>query len=104
MQPRAPRYAIERPLAFRMRSKAGPLAGTGRTVNISRRGMLFETDAELVVGKRIEIDVDMGDSVGGGAPINLHVQGVTLRRDNSSIAVVIRRHKLSADEQAAEQP
>ncbi len=70
-------------------------------LNISRRGMLFETDSQLAIGKRIEIDVDMGDAVGGGAPINLHVQGVTLRRDNSAVAIAIRRHKLSAEEEAA---
>ena len=84
-----------------MLPKAGPRLGTGRTVNISRRGMLFEPDTQLLIGNRIEIDVDMGDPVGGGARINLHVQGVTVRRDDSSIAMAIRRHKLSADEEAA---
>lgn len=84
-----------------MRSKGGPESGTGRTLNISRRGMLVETDTQLAVGKRIEIDVDLGDAVGGGAPIILHVQGVTLRRDDSSIAIAIRRHKLSAENVAA---
>ena len=101
MQPRAPRYDIKRPLAYRMRSKASPQTGIGRTVNISRRGMLFETDEQIAVGKWIEIDVDMGDPVGGGAPINFHVQGVTLRRENTSIAVAIRRHKLTAEDAAA---
>ena len=94
MQHRATRFAIERPLEYRLRDPSGPTLGKGRTVNISRRGLLFQTDAELGVGCKIELIVEIGDAFGGSTNINLHVQGVTVRSQRGRVAVAIKKYRL----------
>ncbi|MCB1018803.1 MAG: hypothetical protein H6509_01900 [Bryobacterales bacterium] len=96
MQERPPRYQIERPVQYRVRTSAIPIEGTGRTLNISRNGLLFEPGQNIGVGAKIDMNVQMGDAVGGGAPIVLRVSGVTLRSQGNAVAVSIKKYKLQA--------
>ena len=98
MQERPPRYEIERPVRYRVRTPAGPVEGTGKTVNISRGGLLFEPEQSIGVGAKIDMNVQMGDAVGGGAPIVLRVHGVTLRSQQGVVAVSIKKYRLQADD------
>jgi hypothetical protein len=92
MTDRAPRFEISKPVEYRVRSTGGGARGAGRTMNISRRGLLFATDHEIEVGKRVELVVDMGDDM--GAPTHLHIQGVAVRNEPGAVAVAIMKHKL----------
>lgn len=94
MQERPARYDIHRPLSYRARTADGPVEGQGETINISRRGLLFYSDHEIEPGSKIELVVQMGDPAGDGQRIQFHVQGVTVRKQEGSIAVYIKRHKL----------
>ncbi len=94
MQQRPTRYEIRRPLEFRLKSPAGPALGKGRTVNISRRGLLFQSEVEMGVGSKIEIVVHMGPAFGNQPPVNLHVQGVTVRSQRGRVAVSIKKYRL----------
>jgi hypothetical protein len=100
MQERPPRYEIERPVEYRVRTPSGPLEGTGKTLNISRNGLLFEPEHNIGVGAKIDMDVKMGDAMGGGAPITLRVHGVTLRTQQGFVAVSIKKYRLQADGKA----
>jgi len=94
MTERSPRYEISKPVEYHVRSTGGGIQGAGRTVNISRRGVLFESQHEIGVGKRIELVVDMGDEM--GAPTQLHIQGVAVRNQDGAVAVAIKKYKLKA--------
>jgi hypothetical protein len=99
---RANRYSIQRPLEYRLRESGGPIEGTGKTVNISRKGLLFEAEKELQIGTKIEVMVRMGTTPLDGSYISLHIQGFTIRSDNGRIAVSIKKYRLrSADRKAS---
>ena len=96
MLERPNRYEIHRPLEYKIRGAAGPVVGAGRTLNISRRGVLFHAEEDLKVGRRIELVVRMGSALGKGPDVNLIVQGVTVRCMKGNVAVAIKKYKLRA--------
>lgn len=102
MQARPKRYTIQRPLEYRLRGLAGRSLGKGRTLNISRRGLLFETEDELTVGSKIECVVQMGPATNDGPDVNLHVHGVTVRTHRGQVAVSIKKYRLRPKESAAQ--
>lgn len=93
MQERAHRFEIRRPVEFRLRAPGSRKEGTGQTLNISKGGILFETESEIGSGRKIELTVHVGDAM-GGPPVTLHVQGITVRHENGAVAVSIRKHRL----------
>ncbi len=101
MQARPKRYAIQRPMEYRLRGLAGRALGKGRTLNISRRGLLFETEDELSVGSKIECVVEMGPATNDGPTVRLHLQGVTVRTQRNMVAVSIKKYRLRANDAAA---
>jgi hypothetical protein len=96
MLARPKRYSIQRPLEYRLRGLAGRSLGKGRTLNISRRGLLFETDGDISVGSKIECTVQMGPATNEGPDVNLHVHGVTVRTQRGVVAVAIKKYRLRA--------
>ena len=96
MLERPNRYEIHRPLEYKIRGATGPVVGAGRTLNISRRGVLFHAEEDLKVGRRIELVVRMGAALGKGPDVNLIVQGVTVRCMKGNVAVAIKKYKLRA--------
>lgn len=101
MQARPKRFSIQRPLEYRLRGLAGRTFGKGRTVNISRRGLLFETEDQVSVGSKIECVVQMGPATNDGPDVNLHVQGVTVRIQRGAVAVAIKKYRLRTKDVAA---
>lgn len=93
MQERAQRFGIRRPVEFRLKSPGVRKEGKGRTVNISTGGVLFETQAEIGEGRKIDLTVDVGEGL-GGAPVTLNVQGVTVRTQDGAVAVAVKKHRL----------
>ena len=96
MQRRPFRYDIRRPVDFRFQDGSGPTTGTGSTVNISRRGLLFQTDDEVAVGTKIEMTIRMGPGlVETSEDVSLRVEGITVRKEPGKVAVSIKKHRLS---------
>ena len=93
MQERAQRFEIRRPVEFRLRPPGARKEGTGQTLNISKGGILFETETEIGTGRKIELTVHVGDAM-GGPPVTLHLQGVTIRQENGTVAALIKKHRL----------
>jgi hypothetical protein len=95
MQSRPVRYEIQRPVEFRVRIGAKMVQGSGRTANISRNGILFKTDEALRVGDKIDCVIAMGPGlIDAQETVNLQVQGITLRNNDGSVAVVIKKHRI----------
>jgi len=101
MQARPTRFEIERPVEYRVKTPTGAVEGKGKTLNISRNGLLFEPDHTIGVGAKIDMQVQMGDAMGEGPPITLRVSGVTQRSQQGFVAVAIKKYKLQA---AADKP
>ncbi len=93
------RYDIRRPVEFRFsREESGASTGTGSTVNISRRGLLFQTKHEVGVGARIALTIHMGPGqVEASQDVSLRVEGITVRAEHGKVAVSIKKHRLSPD-------
>jgi hypothetical protein len=95
MQPRPFRYDIRRPIEFRARDGTESVHGKGRTLNISRWGILFQTEEQLAVGARVEALVQMGPGQSDAdREISLQVQGVTVRSEEGKVAIAIKKHRL----------
>ena len=94
MKTRANRYSIRRDVEYRLRGPRGNTWGSGRTVNISRRGVLFETEPDLRIGSKIDLVIDMGTLLDGSPGVELHAHGITVRSKNGKVAVDIRKHRL----------
>lgn len=45
------------------------------------------------MGRKIDLTVDVGDAL-GGPPVTLHIQGVTVRTQEGTVAVLIKKHRL----------
>ena len=104
MKTRANRYSIRRDVEYRLRGPRGNIRGSGRTVNISRRGVLFETEPDLRIGSKIDLVIDMGTLLDGNPTVKLHAQGITVRSTNGKVAVAIRKHSLSGGSQGLTVP
>ena len=93
MRRRANRYSIVRSLAYRLRGASSSKEGSGRTLNISRSGLLFETTSSPEVGSRIELSVQLGEVL-GGPNVKLQAKGITVRSDHGETAVALKKRQL----------
>jgi hypothetical protein len=88
------RYAIEAALVYKLIHGAkAVLSGSGRLVNISRGGLLFECAKAMPQGYRIELDVEWPAA---SPKIALHVIGQTVRSRDARTAVKIFRSSFQA--------
>ena len=94
MHSRGNRFPLRCPVEFRFGGPRGLTADRGVTVNISSRGMLFESPAEVTPGHRIEALVTLSAGPGHPPLSRLHVQGIAVRCDNGKVAVAIMKHRL----------
>jgi PilZ domain len=99
--PRAPRLSLKAPIAFRRPNTTR--WQEGRTVNISRSGVLFVLPSSADVAGRIEfvINLSRGALHGPGVPLlpDLHCHGRVMRTSAGSdgetvIAACIRRQSI----------
>jgi hypothetical protein len=90
----ASRFPIEREIQFRVLSKRnGEEAGTGKTINMSSSGILFETDQVLRPGKRVEINVSWPAQLNDQCALKLVARGRVVRWEEGRTAVEIHQHE-----------
>jgi len=88
------RYAISAAVEYRV--ICGYLViqkGFGRTVNLSRGGVLFESDQALPVGTPIEVSVAWPARLHDTVDLNLCVSGQVVRSAGERTMVRILRHE-----------
>jgi len=97
--PREDRRAADRfPLECEARytvldTRAVVQAGKCRTVNMSSRGILFQTDARLREGKRIELAVSWPARLNATCPIKLVAVGCVMRSSFEEAVIEIERYE-----------
>jgi hypothetical protein len=72
------------------------LAGTGRTVNISAGGVLFDSGRQLPVGSAIELSVAWPGRVGETAVLKLWAAGEIVRSAGNRTAVRVMQYEFRA--------
>ena len=65
-------------------------SGTGRTVNFSSGGILFETDEPPAVGRTIEMAIPWPVSFEASVPLQLIIQASVVRTAGKRVAVGIQ--------------
>jgi PilZ domain len=88
------RYPIAADIEFTAIGADGvALQGSGRTVNLSTGGVLFESDRILPVGIRIELVICWPARLNDAVALNLCVSGRVARSNGNSHAIRIREHE-----------
>ena len=94
-QRRDVRYPIKLEIEYRLLNGSPVVcAGFGRTRNISRRGVLFETnDASPPLRAEVELLVHWPFLLDGVCPLRLVIRGRVVRTEGKTIALRIQRHE-----------
>jgi hypothetical protein len=88
------RYSICAPVRYRIKEKvAGLIAhGSGRTVDISSGGVLFESNSPLKPGVELELSIAWPLSLGKSVGLTLWLTGKVVRTEQNRSAVAIARY------------
>jgi len=89
------RFAIEQEMLYKIldHRTAVPESGAGKTVDISSRGVRFETQQRLRAGKRVEVAVNWPALLDGGCPLKFVAVGRVVRADEKQAAIRIEQHE-----------
>ena len=68
------------------------MRGTGRTLNIGSRGILFTTWERLPLGRKLELSVDWPARLDGTCPLRLVAEGRVVRAEADKAAIRIQRY------------
>jgi len=87
------RYPINAELAYRITNRRRVItSGCGRTIDISSRGLLFESQIPLPRGLRIEVSIIWPTLPAGSSRLELLAEGRTVRTQQNCTAVQIKRY------------
>ena len=67
--------------------------GFGKTLNMSRRGVLFTTESTLTPGEFIELSVSWPALLNGVLPLKLVAHGPVVRTEDKQAAITIERYE-----------
>ena len=81
------RYPIEHQVHYSVRDPRIELVGTGTTVNMSSRGVLFTTDRPLSAGNPLTVEVKWPVLLDNTQPLKLVTRGKVVWCDSSRAAV-----------------
>ena len=88
------RYPVRMELEYRLITGGETIGtGRGRTVNISSRGILFESEKALPQQMIIQLCVDWLGRPSSNVNVELHVAGWTVRQNGNLTAVAIDSHE-----------
>jgi hypothetical protein len=91
---RSQRYPIAADLEYRIVAANQVIAtGTGRCLNLSARGILFQCPAVLPVGTDVEIDVAWPARLNHKLNLNLSLSGTVSRTDGALHAVFFLQYE-----------
>jgi|SRR5450755_4140766 PilZ domain len=89
------RFAIEQEVLYKVldHRAAVPESGTGKTLDISSRGVNFETTQPLRSGKRVEVSINWPAQLEGGCPLKFVAVGRVVRTGEKHAAMHIEQHE-----------
>jgi hypothetical protein len=89
------RLPIEREVRYKVFGvkKTVRYAGSGMTLNMSSRGVLFTTESDLPEGARVEIAISWPAQLDDATHLKLVAIGVLVRTDERHAAISIQSYK-----------
>jgi len=91
---RRQRFPIECEIRFRLLDSRKHLPQqAGKTLNISSKGILFESPCELPIGKRVEISIAWPAALSHRCRLKMVTIGKLVRFENGRAAALIQKHE-----------
>jgi hypothetical protein len=94
---RAPRtplhFPIERELRFRIVNKRDETVGSGKTIDIGSKRILFRTDQTLASGNRVQMAISWPAQLDRKCSLKLIASGRVVRAEPGVVAVSIERYE-----------
>lgn len=88
------RYGIQLQLRWRViRRRQAIESGTGRTIDMSTGGILFEADGDLPTGSSVELSIAWPMLLHKVAPLQLVVMGRIVRSNGGRVAIRMMAHE-----------
>jgi hypothetical protein len=87
------RYDFPLDMRFAYRECGVESEGTGRTVNLSRGGIRFETDSPPPTGTEVMLRVAWPFLLQNVCPLELYIWGTVLRSDAYGTVVLMKKHE-----------
>ena len=87
------RYPIGFRVEFALNRNGRTERGTGRTINVSSRGVLLQTKREMPDQGRIRLLLNWPVLLDGNCPIKLVMWGRIVRNDDNGVAIRFNRHE-----------
>ena len=88
------RFPIQREVKFKVISKkSGEESGSGTTLNISSRGVLFTTDRMLLPGKKLEMAISWPAQLNNKCGLKLVARGRVVRCEEGRAAIEIQQYE-----------
>ena len=94
MKLRAQRFPIQTPLRYRRRGETAWSEGT--TVNISRTGVLFQTEEKMEPETVLEMQIVFPSSMTAGAAAHIICWGPVTRTEASLVAAAMRHYRFTS--------
>ena len=67
--------------------------GSGKTLNMSGKGVLFTTESTLAQGELVELAVSWPALLNGVLPLKLVAHGLVVRTEDKQAAITIERYE-----------
>ncbi|HTC35963.1 MAG TPA: PilZ domain-containing protein [Bryobacteraceae bacterium] len=88
------RYPVELNVRYRTLAKGTALAGIGRTLNVSSRGLLIACEEPLVEdGSRLQVSLEWPSMLNGKTPLQLIAVCRVIRCQSEIFAVRLERYQ-----------
>src|SRR5438105_4531966 len=88
------RYQIQLEVRWKLiRRRKIQDAGTGRTIDLSSGGVLFDAEKQLPVGLNVELSISWPVLLHNVAPMQLLVSGRVVRSAGASTAIHVTQHE-----------
>jgi len=87
------RFPIEREIRFRITNKRHEMVGSGHTINMSSKGLLFRTEQRLLAGKRLEMAISWPAQLDHRCALKLIARGKVVRAEAGLAAVSIEQYE-----------
>jgi c-di-GMP-binding flagellar brake protein YcgR len=102
------RYDLSLPVSIRVPNENTPVSRTGKTRDISTRGVYFTIDKDLSTGAELDLKLTIPIEVTGGSEVFIRATGKVVRVDKRSgngdqpvgVAAVIEMHEFVRNEAA----
>jgi hypothetical protein len=87
------RYPLEWTVRYQTMGTASPVAGVGRTVNVSSGGALITCRSNIREGIRIRAVIEWPSLLNGTTPLQLITIGTVVRRLHSGLAIAFEGYQ-----------